>query len=626
MLQSASTFRPSSQLGPLRRPEPRNIVRFNTDTLPEEDTRLAPGDPMPFFHKRHIGLFISVICAGMLASLLKRGILPLMQSEFGLKPYQRESAEVILMMPWSFSFLFGFFSDALPFMGSRWRSYMIMGWYVTAIALLFMSYFHYYMQKKVAKGTHDPAKDVSMYMFMLFFACFGNITSIVIGESYAVVQEKRYPRARRGHFVANLLFIQYAAEGVGQIITDFAIVNITKDGVKPLLSFQVLLLILCFFSLVPILALASHFHPAYDIGKEGELDLDYESARSMETMTTLDELAYSSKQQLAVLMSPQQLDRIPFEEQVQAFTKHMRTHLLIVWHTLRKQSTWHVVVSLCLFVFFSEFTLKYPHLQLDRWYGVSFKTESTCKILAEVMCCFGIYIWKVACSNTDWRRLFALSFVCLMVIPQMAAYILAAFNVGRKVGIYTLVSSTRGFVRAILVILEIVMVIEIAPMCGEASAVGAIVSVNTIMRLVSTTFSNTIGYVFGSKVLLTLKAADFMTNSTDLEAAKDEESATNKVAKSQKQLVATALVLCYCIRLMALSGLLCAPKQKHTLQLLMKTGRESTRYAVMTLGMLLTAILISMIVNALVLKPSITCQQAMGGMGCKNVHPSMVGQ
>jgi hypothetical protein len=261
------------------------------------------------------------------------------------------------------------------------------------------------------------------------------------------------------------------------------------------------------------------------------------------------------------------------------------------------------VCFLCVFIFFSEFTLRYPFLVLDQWSGVTSKMVSRGKIFTELWFFLAAFIWKGVCVNTQWGAFVVLSYMGVFIFPPMTYYLLMTFNHHTlSLNLYMLVSSCQGFIRAMAVVLEVAMMIELAPRGGEGATLGTVVSIATIMRLVSQTFSNLIGYLVGTQLLLNRGAR---SSNSSASASTDEP-----------MLVATALILCYTIRLFALLGVVFLPSQKRALMRLYAHGGRRGFRAWWTLAILAVALLVGTIVNSLVITPQTTCLHILGGAGC----------
>ncbi|KAF1322151.1 Transmembrane protein, partial [Globisporangium splendens] len=555
-------------------------------------------------NRKHIGMLVSVAVASMLVTWLKRGVLPLMQRRFEMESTQVDSAELLLLLPWSCSFVLGFVSDIFPIFGSHRKAYMMIGWVLSALSLFLMSVLNH--SKKYDASMDDAQKTavIGGYVFLLGVACFGGILSIMMAEIYVIALSKRESLLRRGHVVGTFLLVQFAFQGIGQVIVDSAIFHISATGdIKPLFSFQDVISFLVAYSLVPIPILFCFFSDHLEEEDTHNTDFAATSCADFDEDVTFFAIGAKDDRRLPSDCGLLQEKQPPPSNKLVAVGRKTKHHWKLLWTALEEKATWQIVCFLCVFIFFSEFTLRYPFLVLDQWSGVTPKMISRGKIFTELWFFLAAFIWKGVCVNTQWGTFVVLSYMGVFIFPPMTYYLLMTFrHHSLNLNLYMLVSSSQGFIRAMAVVLEVAMMIELAPRSGEGATLGTVVSIATIMRLVSQTFSNLIGYLFGTQLL------------TDRGAKSINSSAS--ASSDEPLLVATALILCYTIRLFALLGVVFLPSQKRALMRLHADGGRRGFRAWWTLGILAVALLVGTIVNSLVITPQTTCLHILGGAGC----------
>ncbi|RLN77553.1 hypothetical protein BBJ28_00015069 [Nothophytophthora sp. Chile5] len=534
--------------------------------------------------RRHLGLLVSTLFAGVFTTCLKRGLLPLVQGELEMETYQADAADVLMLLPWSYSFVWGFISDAVPVLGSRRKAYIVMAWTLSLVSCFGMAVLNYALEynalsseKAAEEALEHRVALIDAYVLLLMLASFGSILALVVGETYVIAQTRREPLEERGRALGTLLLTQFVGECVGQIAADKAIFHITAFGLTPLYSFRQTALFFMFYSLIPLLALFFFFHedadpPAIDDGGNGHFGPRFPSGLD-------DQEALETRSNW-------------FERFKLKFQRH--------WGQLRsalaKESTTRAVRFFMIFVFLSEFTLTYPHDRLEEWCGMTDKADSSGKITMEAFYVLAVAAWKYCGLNVDWRRSISASFLLTMILPQVAYFFMATLEAGtRSIEAFTFITALRGFLRAALVVLEVSIAAEIAPVGGEGAFVGVVVSIGSIMRLLATTSSNALGYMFDD-------VGSYGSSSRD-----DQDRGQ----------VAFALGVCYAIRLIALVALIFLPKQKRALQRLHRHGAQGDRRtAWWVLGMLGCAFLISLVFNMLAISPSTSCLRLVGGAGC----------
>ncbi|KUF86044.1 hypothetical protein AM587_10013533 [Phytophthora nicotianae] len=541
-------------------------------SVPSDDGAIQKGS-VELVTCRHIGLLVSTLFAGVLNTCLKRGLLPLLQAELELETYQVDAANVLMLLPWSYTFVWGFLSDAVPLLGSRRKSYIIAGWVVSLLTCFAMAILNYTLEYNALSSrvaTEEALQNrvalIDGYIGLLMLASFGGVLTLIISETYVVAQTRREPLEVRGAALGTILLTQFMGELLGQIISDTAIFNITELGLTPIVSFRQTALFFMFYSLVPLLTLVFFFHEDPDPPEIDDGENNYGA----------DESHIFIQEEMASMGCFQGL----------------RVNWLRLRRALAKESTVRIIRFFMIFVFLSEFTLTYPHAQLEIWCNFTDKAQSSSHITTEALYVIAAAAWKYCALNCNWRYCVTASLIIIMMLPQLIFYFLATWStIMRSQETFTFMTALRGFMRGGLVILEVALSAEIAPVGGEGAFVGIIVSMSSIMRLLSTTFSNVLGFAFQDPSLY----------GTD----------------QQSDQVIFGLGICYSIRLISIVALLFLPRQKQELQRLHRFGAQGDKSTTWwVLGSLGCAFFISAIFNLLAIIPSTACLRIVGGAGC----------
>lgn len=599
----------------------RNITGANGAAGADNDnsggTKQTGGDKTTLLNRKHFGLVVSVALASLLSTWLKRGVLQLMQRQLEMQQYQVDAAELLLLVPWSCSFVLGFCSDIFPIFSSHRKAYMIFGWVLSVVALAVMAILNHSNDFHSALWSHNNSNGTSMngennkaaivggYVLLLGAACFGAILSIMMAEIYVIAFSKRETLEQRGHLVGTFLLVQFGAQVVGQTVTDLVVFNMAADGttIEPYISFQDTILFLAVYSLLPIPIVFYLFDDCLADDYDAAMATSIVAATRSSSQVGDSILSISHEDECELLQESKFHDQQApgLKNRLVALYHKTKNHWQLLWTALEEKATWQIVCFLCVFIFFSEFTLRYPFLVLDQWVHVTDKILSTGKIFTELMFFLAVLLWKSMCVNTPWGSFVIASYLGVFIFPPMTYFLLVTFGIGTNLELYIFVSQSQGFIRALAVVLEVVMMIEIAPRGGEGAVLGTVVSIATIMRLISQTFSNLIGYLFGTQLLMNSRSGGGDAVNTN-----DDEP----------MLVATALLLCYTLRLFALLGVVFLPSQKRALRKLQLVGGRRGFRAWWTLGVLVIALLMGTLLNSLVITPETTCLHALGGSGC----------
>ncbi|RLN57375.1 hypothetical protein BBJ29_005973 [Phytophthora kernoviae] len=509
------------------------------------------------FSGQHFGLLISTLFAGMMTTCLKRGVLPLIERELRLQEYQMNAAGVLTTMPWSYCFIWGLVSDAVPILGSRRKSYIVLGWMLSMLSCFSMVMLDETVEYRAESNgvmTPDLLKQntslINGYIFLLMLANFGCILAIFIGETYVIAQTRRERLTARGTALGTLLLVQYIGEFIAQFLADFVIFHISETGITPLVTLRQVMLFCVFYAIVPLMALSICF-----VEDDDPVAIDVERDR---------------------------LNRVsiyPVDSQTSA----------------EGESTSRIACFLVGFIFISEFSLTYPTTRLEIWCGMTDKADSMSNVLMQVFSVVPVAVWKFAFLNVDWRWCIFTSFVVVTMIPQLLYYMIATLNVStRDVNIYAVVSALTGFIRSSIVVLELAITAEVAPVGGEGAFVGIVVSMGTSMRLLANTISNALGSLF--------------TNPGGYGITHDAD---------QMQ-VAFALVLSHSIQILGLVALVFLPKQKRELQRLHRFGKQHGKRTMWwILGSLIFAFVICSVFNGLAISSDTSCLRIVGGSGCR---------
>ncbi|KAI9911977.1 hypothetical protein PsorP6_009798 [Peronosclerospora sorghi] len=521
--------------------------------------------------RRHVGLLVSTFCAGFLNTCVKHSLLPLLEAEMELEKRRVDAASVLVALPWSYAFLWGFLSDAVPFFGTRRKAYILSGWVISMCTCFAMAILNYTLeynalssQLPTEKALEHRVALIDGYMVLFMVTSFGYVLTLVIAETYIVAQSRREGLTTRGKALGTLLVTLCIGDEMGQLIADKLVFHITELGLTPVVTFRQVALVMMFSALVPILALILFYHEDPDPAA-----LEHEDA-------------------------PKDY-RNPFHPEHQATSCFERLQLnwWRVRDALAKESTLHVIQFFALFLFLSEFTLSHPHGQLEIWCNFNKKAHSSSNITSQAFTLLTVGYWKYCALNWNWRHGLCTTFVLIVLVPQVVYYFVAIFSIPmRNQEAFSVITGLRGFVHGAVLILELAMSVEIAPVGGEGACVGMILSINTVVRLLSTTFSHILGFFCQEPSFL----------------------ATQEPPPHQ---VALALGLCYATQLVSLVALLFLPRQKNELQRLHWYGPQGdTRRTWWVLGTSGGAFLVSAVFNCLAFTPETACLRIVGGTGC----------
>lgn len=534
--------------------------------------------------QRHFGLLVSTGCAGILTTCLENGVLPLLDSELEMKNYQAVAASVLVLLPWTYSFVWGFVSDAVPIINSRRKAYIILAWMTTMLACFTMALLDQYVTYRAERNDLTPADFLrrakglmALYIILLTLTNFGCIVAIVIGQTYVVAQTRLEGMTRRGTALGTLLVAQFTGEFIGQVITDYALLHVTARGMAPTPTLRQVMLFFVFYTLVPLIALCVGFFENPD-------PLPINTARNR--VIRGPHATPDAELQRAYMTAANSYQRSKLA---------LRGHWIRLRSALGKEATSRVLLFFIGFILLSEFSLTYPITRIEDWCGINATAISTRNIMTRVYALVSVLVWKYVVLNWDWRWFVFSSFTIVTVTPQFVYYIMATLEPSaRHLNIYAIVSGLTGCIRSAMRILVLAITAEIAPVGGEGAFLGIVVSMASSMRLMANTISNAIGFLF----------------------VHVKTSANSRMDPDRMQ-VAFALVLSYIIKVIALVALVFLPKQKRALQRLHRFGNTNDKCTTCwIIGCLAVSFLVSTVFNILAIAPATSCMRIVGGSGC----------
>ncbi|EEY58585.1 uncharacterized protein PITG_22923 [Phytophthora infestans T30-4] len=535
----------------------------------------------------HMGLLVSTGFAGILTTCLKRGVLPLLEAELKMQPYQVDAASVLVLLPWSYCFIWGLISDAVPILESRRKAYIILAWMTTMLACFAMALADQFISYRAEENDITTADFLrhsdglmDLYMVFLMMANFGCIVALVIGQTYVIAQTRKERMTVRGTALGTLLITQFLGEFIGQVIADYAIFDVSDLRATPKVTLRQTMLFFVFYTVIPLIALCTCFFEKPD-------PPPINAARDRYNRATIENLETSASElQRAYMTAANFYQRVKLA---------LRGHWIRLRSALGKESTSRVMRFLIGFIFMSEFSLTYPTNRIEEWCGMNAKAASMGQTMMQVLSVLAAILWKYFFLNCDWRWCVFSSFIIITMTPQFVYYTMATLNPGaRNIDIYAIVSSLTGFIRGVIVILKLAITAEIAPVGGEGAFVGIVVSMASSMGQMANTVSNAIGFMF-----------------------KDIDDSVSSRADPDRMQVAFALVLSHIIQVLGLVALVFLPKQKRQLQRLHRFGNRDDKCTTWwIIGCLAVSFIVSTIFNALAIAPTTSCMGIVGGSGC----------
>ncbi|KDO25657.1 hypothetical protein SPRG_08956 [Saprolegnia parasitica CBS 223.65] len=116
-------------------------LRSPTKSIVElEDGAIVEGGALDLFSREAFGLFAQYGAIGVIYSLIPSLAYPIFNNYLNMEGYQTASYGVLVTVGWSFKVFWGMLSDCFPIFGYRRKSWMLIGWAITAACLAVMSF------------------------------------------------------------------------------------------------------------------------------------------------------------------------------------------------------------------------------------------------------------------------------------------------------------------------------------------------------------------------------------------------------------------------------------------------------------------------------------------------------
>ncbi|KAE8883506.1 hypothetical protein PF004_g30 [Phytophthora fragariae] len=171
-----------------------------------------------------LGLLVNYACIGFLNGLLPALVYPFFKLYLNMDGFQVSAAATVVRLPWSYKTLFGLLSDHLPIAGYRRKSYMLIGWIISIIALAVLAYnpieAPYYKAGEIQRTREielrvvenaDAANSGGRYLLRLLVVCAGYVMTDVACDGVMVEMAQLEPMEVRGQAQATIYMVRYSA-------------------------------------------------------------------------------------------------------------------------------------------------------------------------------------------------------------------------------------------------------------------------------------------------------------------------------------------------------------------------------------------------------------------------------
>lgn len=509
---------------------------------------------LSIFSRKMFGLAMGSFLSGFLIAILMGTAYGFYLGYLGLDAYVLAAIGSISRLPEIFLLPFGCISDAVPLCGSRRKSYLIIGWLITAGALLVMSlhplpdpYFcqrpdgsYDYMVPPCNPAAHDQK---TWYVVPGFFLSLGLNLAGVAGEGLVIEYSQLESLERRGKLKAELTMVGTLGSLMASLF-----VGCCMNGKAYLGTF--------------------------------DWTLEYNQLMFVAFVLVVIEIPLT-----AFLVYEPPLKERP------SFRAHMRAS----WQLVQSKA----FVAIIMFAFGTHFmvtiaTTAAPMVR-SQWAGVKVLQQQLCGMISTFTLLISVWFFKVYCLQISWRKIFYVACIAAVMLDAVPAY-LTIFNVVRNQYFFLGEEILSSMPMAAIKLVSALLVIEMAEPGSEGLCTGLLGTIYNASTPFGTAISNQI-------------FALFTPNLYDVANYVEDTPAFRKtVAWSYAVTYATTMSGFFLIRLIP-------SQKKEALRRKKEWGRRRC-YGVLVLVIPTLCFTYAITVLVMANIPEMACMKIIGGQGC----------
>ncbi|KAF0699501.1 Aste57867_9923 [Aphanomyces stellatus] len=529
-----------------------------------EDGALVEGGALNLFSREAFGLYSQYFTIGVIYGMIPALNYPIFNVYLNMEGYQTSSYSVLVALGWSYKVFFGMFSDCFPILGYRRKSWMLIGWTITAFCLIYMCASSLgepfcdrttdasakYCGKpleKVPQAIKDkyfnldaPDKGAT-FILLSVFVSFGYVLSACASDAMVVQYAQREPAAIRGRIQTAIYTMRYLGGIVAVAVPAFGLNGANYSG-----SFS--------FSMAPNVPYGICLIPC-----------------AMVMLTTIFVIVEEKK------------PAIPISVWVSQF-----------WNLLQQRAMWQI----CWFrlinnIFYGISVTANSPIQ-TYWAGVEPLNDALSNMLGKAIFAIILSVVGKWGLHWNWRWIIALGSIGVIVIDATVIF-LTIWNVVRNQWFYTGVGLSENIAEGVRFIVGTYCAVEIADPGVEGATYGLITTMNNLASPVASVI-----YKYIDSYLM-------ITNN-------DIKSDLHEVRVDATY----AYLIMYGCKLFSLVFLVMLPPQKGPLQELKKKGGKSKLMGAILVIAFFGCLTFSMISNFMSIYPSTKCYRIAGGNGIKD--------
>jgi hypothetical protein len=469
-----------------------------------------------------------------------------------MESYQVNAASVVLSLPWSFKTVVGILSDHYPLFGSRRKSYMLIGWFIAFVFLLFMAYtpkeLPYFLPGEIQRTSNvslriienpNAPKAGSKYLLDLMAVCFGYVIVDVACDGIMVELAQHERMEIRGTLQSTIYITRYSANLIAAIVATFCLNGKEYGGSFDwTFSYTNLFFCCCFFCVFGCIG------TCFFLNEEKENNYFTQN---------------------------------PFND---------------MWQITKQRAIWQLMLFHFMNSFLSSFNFSSSSGIQQYWAKVDPLSDSIANCISIFLFVLATFTVKTWFLHTSWR---AIMVVCslMTIIGNFTVNFLVIYDICRNKWFYLGAPQLVAIPDRMRVIISGFVTVEIAEHGFEGATYSLLTTVHNVAGPVASSVSNAID-------------AKFDVSDQDLQKDTD-------YVRSQ---VAITVGIAMAMQVLSLGTIFLLPTQKQQAQELKIYGGKNAFAAFCGLFLLAASLVWSVVINLLSIYSSTACLRIAGGKGC----------
>ncbi|KAF0718914.1 Aste57867_1393 [Aphanomyces stellatus] len=531
-----------------------NVMKED-DYVVLEEGALVPGGAISLMSMEAMSLFAQYAAVGVVYGTLPGLQYPIFKIFFKMEGYQVAAYSVLVNIAWSFKIFMGGVSDCVTIYGYRRKPWMVIGWAICLVALLFMAFTPTGAPQCVTNVQDTAACSLTSrdeaYRFTLgaMLATFGYVLSACASDALVVQYAQRESLASRGRIQTAI----YTVRSVGQLLS-CVLVGLLLNGKDygGQFDFSVTVNVIYGILCVPcVLAMVS----------------------------------------ATWWLREEKTESVPFGKWIDQF-----------WMLTQKQAMWQILAFRFISNVFQNFDSTANKPMAQYWAHVQPFTDAFTHALGWFIFSAILTIVGRYGLNWNWRWTIGVATVALIAIDA-TVYFLTIWNVVRNPWFYTGVTLTDQIPTGVRFIVSVFVATELADLGNEGAVYGLVTTINNLATPTATVL---------------YKSLDSYFNYDDSKFRAEVNATTPESDRDEiRWNVSYSYLLAYAMKLGSLVWLFMLPPQKAHVQRLKRYGIVSPLAARITWVLFFIFLAFSIFVNLASMFQSTSWWRIAGGSGVR---------